>query len=173
MGTFTVGCLVKNPANRQKTVRIPRLLVDTGSEATWIPRRELEKAHIQPEKRQLFQMANGPWIHRDVGYGVLRVSDRETVDEIVFAEPGDYVLLGARSLEGLLLWVDSPNKRLIEIEGHPVAKAIAPGRVPAGKDRLPPFTGVVVQGRAGPPPRVTTTRTSSRRGSRQARPRIP
>jgi len=162
MGTFSVGCLIKNHVDRDKLVRIPRLLVDTGSEATWIPRKELEKAEIRPEKRQAFQMANGQWIYRDVGYAVLRVSNRETIDEIVFAEAGDYVLLGARSLEGLLLWVDPLNKRLVEIEGHPVAKAIVPGKVPPDKDQLPPFTGVVIQGQAGPPPRAAFARKALR-----------
>lgn len=162
MGTFSVGCLIKNHVDREKAVRIPRLMVDTGSEATWIPRKELEKAEIGPEKRQAFPMANGQWLYRDVGYAVVRVSGRETTDEIVFSEPGDYVLLGARSLEGLLLWVDPLGKRLIEIEGHPVAKAVVPGKVAPDKDQAPRFTGVVIQGEAGPPPRVTVVRRRAR-----------
>jgi predicted aspartyl protease len=157
MDTFTVGCLIKNHLNRAKSVRIPRLLVDTGSEATWIPRKLLEAADIKPEKRQIFQMANGQWVYRDVGYAIVRVSDRETTDEIVFAEPGDYVLLGARALEGLLLWVDAKNKKLIEIEAHPVAKVVVPGRVPPDKDQLPRITGFI-QGRGGPAPRVRGAR---------------
>lgn len=35
-------------------------------------------------------------------------------DEVVFAEPGDSILLGARSLEGLNLRVDSRRKELID-----------------------------------------------------------
>ena len=166
MGTFTVGCLIKNHVDREKSVRIPRIMVDTGSEATWIPRRLLETAEIKPEKRQPFQMANGQWIYRDVGYAVVRVGDRETVDEVVFAEAGDYVLLGARSMEGLMLWVDPREKRLIEIEAHPVAKVIVPGKVPPDKDRLPPLTGVVIQGQGGPAPPVLARRKSPRKGAR-------
>ena len=59
-------------------------------------------------------------MYRDVGYAIIRVGRRETVDEVVFAEMGDYVLLGARALEGLLLWVDPKNKKLIYSELHPV-----------------------------------------------------
>ena len=44
MGTFTIGCMIKNHTDRDKVVRIPYLMVDTGSEATWIPRPELERA---------------------------------------------------------------------------------------------------------------------------------
>ena len=151
MGTFTVGCLIKNHGDREKCVQIPRLMVDTGSEATWIPRRQLEQIGLKPEKRQPFQMANGQQVYRDIGYGVVRVGQRETIDEIVFAEKGDYVLLGARALEGLLLWVDPKNKKLIEIEAHPVAKVVVPGKVSPDKDQ-PLVVGMVIQGEGGPPP---------------------
>ena len=49
-----------------------------------------------------------------------------------------------------------------EIEGHPVARAIVPGKVPPDKDQLPPFTGVVIQGQAGPPPRAVFARKALR-----------
>ena len=151
MGTFTVGCLIKNQGDREKCVQIPRLMVDTGSEATWIPRRHLEQIGLKAEKRQPFQMATGHYVYRDIGYGVVRVEQRETIDEIVFAEQGDYVLLGARALEGLLLWVDPKNKKLIEIEAQPVAKVIVPGKVSPDKDQ-PLVVGMVIQGEGGPPP---------------------
>jgi predicted aspartyl protease len=163
MGTFTVGCLIKNHVDREKSVRIPRLMVDTGSEATWIPRPKLEAASIKSEKRQRFRMANGQDVYRDIGYAVVRVGNRETIDEIVFAEPGDYVLLGARALEGLLLWVDPRNKKLIEIDSHPVAKVIVPGKVPRDKDKPFAFTGVVIHGQGGPAPRVPMARRTGKK----------
>ena len=160
MGTFSVGCLIRNQVNRDKAVEIPRLMVDTGSEATWIPRKLLEQIQVQPEKRQRFQMANGQMVYRDVGFALVRVGQRETTDEIVFAEQGDYVLLGARALEGLMLWVDPRHKKLIEIEAQPVAKVVVPGKVPPDKDQ-PFVTGMVIQGEGGPPP-VVETSTSKR-----------
>ena len=153
MGTFSVGCLIKNHVDRNKSVRIPRLMVDTGSEATWIPKALLEQIEVKPEKRQPYQMANGQLVFRDIGYALIRVGQRETTDEVVFAEKGDYVLLGARALEGLLLWVDPKNKRLIEIEAHPVAKIIVAGKVSPDKDK-PYMTGAVIQGVGGPAPVV-------------------
>jgi predicted aspartyl protease len=151
MGTFTVGCLIKNHVNREKSVKIARLMVDTGSEATWVSRKQLEGIGVKAEKRQTFQMANGQFVYRDVGYALIRVGQRETTDEVVFAEEGDYVLLGARALEGLLLWVDPKNKKLIEIQASPVAKVVVPGKPSPDKDR-PPLTGMVIQGEGGPPP---------------------
>ena len=151
MGTFNVGCLIKNHVDREKAVEVPRLMVDTGSVATWVPRKLLEQIDVKPEKRQVYQMANGQQVYRDVGYAIIRVGQRETVDEVVFAEKGDYVLLGARALEGMLLWVDPQNKKLIEIEASPVAKVVVPGKVTSDKDQ-PIVTGMVIQGEGGPPP---------------------
>ena len=98
MGTFTVGFSIMNIVDREKSTTIPHLMVDTGSEETWISRKLLEQIEIKPQKRQPFQMANGHYIYRDVGYATIRVGRRETVDEVVFAEKGDYILLGARAL---------------------------------------------------------------------------
>jgi predicted aspartyl protease len=153
MGTFTVGCLIKNHVDREKSVKIPRLMVDTGSDATWIGRKLLEQIEIKAEKRRAFQMANGQQVYRDVGYAIVRVGGRETVDEVVFAEAGDYILLGARALEGLMLWVDPMKKKLIEIEAQPVAKVVVPGKIPPDKD-TPIITGSIIQGMGGPPPVV-------------------
>ena len=55
MGSFTVGCLIKNHVDREKTVRIPRLMVDTGSEATWIPRKFLEGIDVKGERLIAFK----------------------------------------------------------------------------------------------------------------------
>jgi len=121
MGSFTVGCLIKNHVNREKTVRIPRLMVDTGSEATWVPRKFLAEIEVKPEKRSVFQLAKGQYVYRDVGYAVIRHNDSETVDEVVFAEEGDALLLGPRTLTGLVLWTDASGERLIAIKSHPAA----------------------------------------------------
>jgi predicted aspartyl protease len=153
MGVFKVGCLIKNQVDREKSVKIPRLMVDTGSDANWIARKLLEQIEIKVEKRLPYQMANGQYVYRDVGFAIIRVDQRETVDEVVFAEQGDFLLLGARALEGLLLWVDARNKKLIEIEAGPIAKVVAPGKVPPDKDK-PFYAGLIIQGEGGPPPVV-------------------
>ena len=132
MGTLTIACLIKNHADRKKTVRIPRLTVDAGSDATWIARKHLEQIEIKTEKRQAYQLANGQYVDRDVGYAIVCVGQRKTADEVVFAEKGDRRVLGPRSLSGLMLWVDPTNKKLIEIKAHPVA-----ARPAATKEILP------------------------------------
>ncbi len=74
------------------------------------------------EKKDLrFVMANGQLITRSVGFAVLHVDKHFTIDEVVFAEPGDLLLLGARTLEGLNLTVDSRRRQLVAGGPLPVA----------------------------------------------------
>ena len=127
MGLFYVGCKIVNPAATSKSATVPRLMVDTGAEATWIAGSVLERAGIQPRKKDMqFQMANGQIITRSVGYAILKVDRAETVDEVVFAQQGDMQLLGARALEGLNLKVDSRTKKLVAAGPIVVAVAVPP-----------------------------------------------
>jgi len=122
MGTFHVGCKLENHTDRTQAVTVPRALVDTGSEYTWIPSKTLEKIGVNREKKDLvFTMASGQTITRSVGFAILRVDKYFTIDEVVFAEPGDMTLLGARTLEGLSLVVDSRKKKLVAAGPLPAA----------------------------------------------------
>jgi len=98
------------------------MLVDTGSEYTWVPAATLEKIGIEREKKDiLFVMANGQQITRSVGFAIIRLDKYFTVDEVVFAERGDLLLLGARTLEGLNLTVDARQKKLVAAGPLPAA----------------------------------------------------
>jgi predicted aspartyl protease len=122
MGTFSVGCRVANIVDREHSVSLDRLLVDTGSEYTWITGELLEQIGVLREKKDLhFVMANGTQITRSVGFAILHVDDSFTIDEVVFAERGDLLLLGARTLEGLNLTVDSRLKKLVASGPLPAA----------------------------------------------------
>lgn len=114
MGTFHVRCRIENHVDRSKGTVVPKLLVDTGSDYTWIPANFLERIGVEREKKDLsFVMANGQIVTRSVGFAIVRLDRYFTIDEVVFAEPGDLPLLGARSLEGLNLTVDPKRKRLV------------------------------------------------------------
>ena len=54
MGLFNTGCLIENQQDRSKKIRISKLLVDTGSELTWINQKYLEKIGIEQEKKDIF-----------------------------------------------------------------------------------------------------------------------
>jgi predicted aspartyl protease len=127
MGILYVGCRVLNLVTSQSTA-VRRLMVDTGSESTWIDAAVLEAIGIERRKKDIqFLLANGQIVTRSAGYAVLRVDKSETVDEIVFAEQGDLQLLGAHALEGLNLQVDSRRKRLVT-SGPIVSAAAVPPR---------------------------------------------
>jgi predicted aspartyl protease len=119
---LSVGARIENASNRSRSAVVPKLLVDTGSEYTWIAAATLENIGIKREKKDVqFIMANGTRITRPVGFAVIKVNDSITVDEVVFAEKGDLLLLGSRTLEGLALVVDNRKKKLVVAGPLPVA----------------------------------------------------
>jgi predicted aspartyl protease len=122
MGTFYVGCKVVNVVDRSKSAALSKILVDTGSEYTWVTESLLEKLGIAREKKDLvFIMANGQRVTRSVGFAIVRVGKAFTVDEVVFAQKGDLLLLGARTLEGLNLTIDPRKKKLVAAGPLPAA----------------------------------------------------
>ena len=122
MGAFYISCRIANHIDRSRAVRIPKLLVDTGSEYTWVPAAKLEKIAVTREKKDIrFVMANGEVVTRSIGFAIVRVGRNFTIDELVFAEPGDLILLGARTLGGLNLTVDVIRKKLVAAGPLPAA----------------------------------------------------
>ena len=85
---------MENYKDREKSAKIPNLLVDTGSEHTWLPERILEEVGVQREKKDVsFMMANGAIVTRSIGFAIIRVDQFFTIDEVVFAEEGDLAIL--------------------------------------------------------------------------------
>jgi len=132
MGTFYTKCKVENSVNRKKSIVIPKVLVDSGSEYSWIAASTLEKIGIQREKKDLaFIMANGQHVTRNVGFAIIRLDKYFTIDEVVFGEKGDLLLLGARTLEGLNLMVDTRRKKLVAAGPYPAAGCLVHLGAPA------------------------------------------
>ena len=122
MGTFYTSGRVANHIDRKKSAEIQKMLVDTGAEFTWINSDTLKSIGVKREKKDYtFVMANGNQITRAVGYAILRVGDAVTIDEVIFGEPGDLEILGARTLEGMNLRVDPRAKKLVA--GGPILAA--------------------------------------------------
>jgi predicted aspartyl protease len=122
MGAFHAKCKIENPTDRTRSVVIPKLLVDTGSEYTWVSERSLERIGVSREKKDVaFVLANGQEVTRSVGFAIIRLDKFFTIDEIVFAEPGDLQLLGARTLEGLNLTIKPVKRRLLTAGPLPAA----------------------------------------------------
>ena len=113
MGTFRTTILVESAEQRGETRTVDDALVDTGSEYTWVPRAVLESLGIRAERTQRFVVADGRALQRPVGFAIVHAGGTNAPDLVVFAEAGDMVLLGARSLEGMNLRVDSLRKQLV------------------------------------------------------------
>ena len=114
MGCFTITIGIESATHRGSVRDIPNALVDTGSEFSWIPGIILRELGIQPERIQRFLVADGRELTREIGFAIVRAGGMTTADDVVFAEPDDMVLLGARSLEGLNLRVDPHRKLLVQ-----------------------------------------------------------
>jgi predicted aspartyl protease len=122
MGTFYADGELVNVAHPSKTARVGKLLVETGSKFTWIPEPILKQAGVKQVNKDLtFVMENGQTITRSTGYAILRAASFETVDEVVFGQPGDLTLLGARTLEGFGARVNPRKKQLVTAGAHPAA----------------------------------------------------
>jgi predicted aspartyl protease len=122
MGHFFVDCRITHIRNPKKTLKVPHLLVDTGSEYTWIAGETLKQIGVSVQKKDVpFLMANGQTITRAIGYAILQAAGFETVDEVVFGEPGDLQLLGSRTMEGFGAMVDARKKRLVASGPIPAA----------------------------------------------------
>ncbi len=124
MGTFRTNVELENAAAPGRRIEMSDVLVDTGAELSWFPATALEALGIERRKQLRFRQADGTVLTRWTGAASMYVDDRWTVDEVVFGEPTDMVLLGARSLEGLNVRVDPISKTLVDAGPAPAAIAI-------------------------------------------------
>ena len=120
MSIFKVSMTAINPKDESRRTPPVEVLVDTGSENSWMPRALLLDAGITPRGKKRFYMANKQHIEREYGYAILEAKGHETNDEIIFAESSDMSLLGVHTLEGFSVAVDNVSQRFIDIPAVPV-----------------------------------------------------
>ena len=114
MGTFTVNIQVGD--DQGQTFEEAEALVDAGATFTVIPASTLRRLGVQPRRRVPFRLTNDQIEHRDVGVAVVRFDGHGSITSVVFGEEGT-VLLGAVTMEDMLLTIDPINKRLVPVEG--------------------------------------------------------
>jgi predicted aspartyl protease len=123
MGTFRINVEIENPAAPGRRELLHNVLVDTGAELSWFPTSILESLGIQRRKVWHFRQADGTVLARWTGAAFVYAGGTSATDDVVFGEPNDLVLLGARSLEGLNLRIDPVAKRLVDAGPAPAAAA--------------------------------------------------
>ncbi len=115
MSLFRLNVVAKDPRDETRVTLPIEVLVDTGSELTWLPAAQLRVIGILPRRRRSFTTATNQVVEREVGYAVLTAEGFETIDEVVLAEPGDLHLLGVRTIEGFGVMVDALAHRLVAV----------------------------------------------------------
>ena len=123
MGIFRTTIDVENPTRPGLTMQVESVMVDTGSEYTWLPRAVLEALGLVPIRTVRFITADGRDIERAVCFGNVYAGGSSAPDILVFADIGDLLLLGARALEGMNLRIDMLAKQLVPAGPVPAAAA--------------------------------------------------
>lgn len=123
MGSFRVDVEIENPARPGERRMVRSVLVDTGAELSWVPAAILESLGIERYGQWRFRQADGSIIERWVGGAFVHVAGKRATDDLVFGAPGDLVLLGSRTLEGLNFRVEPVTKQLVDAGPAPAAAA--------------------------------------------------
>lgn len=123
MSIFRTSVRIEHAGRRGVQREVHGVMVDTGSEYSWIPATILRELGIEPERKTGFRAADGREIQREIGFAIVYAGGSSAAETVVFGEPGDLTLLGVRSLEGLNLRVDVIRKQFID--AGPVPAAIA------------------------------------------------
>ena len=121
MGSFRVDVEIESMAVPGERRVIRSVLVDTGAELSCFPGSELDSLGLVRRQQRKFRQADGSVLVRWTGAAIVYAAGASTADEVIFGEPGDLVLLGSRSLEGLNLQIDPVAKRLRDAGPMPLA----------------------------------------------------
>jgi len=115
MSKFMVNLTAINPKDEDRKTPPIEVMVDTGAELSWLPKKILLDAGITPRGKKRFYTATKQLIERDYGYAILSAEGYATNDEIVFAEDSDLSLLGVRTIEGFCVMVDNIGHRFVAV----------------------------------------------------------
>ena len=131
MGSFRVDLEIENPARPGTRRAVRSVLVDTGAELSWVPAEVLESLGVERNNQWRFRQVNGTVLERWTGSVLVYVAGKKAADEVVFGEPNDLVLLGARTLEGLNFRIEPVTKQLVD--AGPAPAAVTSARPPSAR----------------------------------------
>lgn len=125
MGIFYVSGALTHPRDPKRQRRL-HFLVDTGAFFSVVPRDILSALKIFSIREETVQFADGRKARWKVGEVRLDIDGRSVTTLVLFGKKGTQPLLGAYSLDGLGLTVDSRHRRLVPM---PVV-IVAPSHLP-------------------------------------------
>jgi predicted aspartyl protease len=123
MRSFRVDLELENPARPGNKRTVHAVLVDTGAELSWVPSEVLVSLGVERNNLWRFRQADGTVLERWTGSVLVTVAGKRAADEVVFGQPGDLVLMGSRTLEGLNFRVEPVTKQLVDAGPAPAAAA--------------------------------------------------
>jgi hypothetical protein len=121
MGTFRVDVEIENPARPGKRRALRSVPVGTHTMLSWLPAEVLESLGVERHNRWVFERKDGTILERWTGIALLRVAEKQTVDDLVFGEEDDPVCLGWHTLSGLNLRLDPVTNELVDAGPAPAA----------------------------------------------------
>ena len=99
------------------------LIVDTGSLFSWVPEEMMQSLGLHPSERWKVRPIDGRETERPLCDAAIECEGREGVVPIIFAQPGDFHVLGVTALERLGLEVD-PRARVLRKQDATLALAL-------------------------------------------------
>ena len=124
MRIFYISGTLTHPADAKRQRQL-RFLVDTGAFFTVVPQDVLAALKISSIREETVQFADGRKTRWKVGEVRLDIDGRSVTTLVFFGKKGIQPLLGAYSLEGLGLSVDTRHRRLVPM---PVVIVASVGR---------------------------------------------
>ena len=91
-------------------------LVDTGASHSVLPASLLRRLGVVPFRTIPYRLADGRRVEREIGETKIRVNGLEATRIVVFSDDDVPPLIGADTLEGILLVVDPVDKRLVSTD---------------------------------------------------------
>ncbi len=111
MGVFNSPMRVASLDGQQ--TREVEAVVNTGVTYTMLPAGLLREMGIAPSRKAAFECADGRRGEMDVGEVQVTINDSTAITPVAFGEDGAEPLIGAVTLEILLLAVDPVGARLV------------------------------------------------------------
>lgn len=114
MGQFTVKARIA-PPNHSGQPQDVEFLVDTGAAFTWLPEEIAAAVGLVPHDRRVVRLADGRQVERGLAWARITLEGRTDLTLCLIGDRHSQPLLGAFTLEGFSLGVDSTNRQLIPI----------------------------------------------------------
>lgn len=115
VATFTYQMIVRNPQTGRAEAF--NAIVDTGSHFTSIPAAAWEHLGLEVVDQVEMELANGQLVPTPIGYAEVEVDGRSVFTLSARGEPGAPPVLGAITMELLLIMPDPVNERFVRARG--------------------------------------------------------